>query len=113
LQPLTARYSELTGSLPPGSVVAVETSVMEEVAPAHGLYVLATGAAAFVPDADARMRASKAILAPGTDPAVRNALIARYNVRAVLCATARCRAEFDGTKTRAENWTLISLDAPK
>jgi hypothetical protein len=110
LQPLTSRYHALTGALPPGSVIVVEQYVMEWVAPAHGLYVLATSASAFVPDADARRRASNQILAARTDPATRAALVAEYKVRAVLCATNRCRSRFDGPRTRVDNWTLISLD---
>jgi len=111
LQPLTSRYQALSSALPRGSVIVVETYVMEWVAPARGLYILATSASAFVPDANARRRASNEILSPRTDPAVRDKLIAQYSVRAVLCATPRCRAQFDGPRTKVDNWTLISLDS--
>jgi alpha-1,6-mannosyltransferase len=109
LVPLTSRYSELHDALPRGSVVVAQLPVMEEVLPAYGYYVLSTGASVFVPDADARAHATKVILAPGTSPARRQALIDRYDVRAVLCATRSCQTLFDGPATNVHPWTLVRV----
>jgi hypothetical protein len=109
LVPLTSRYSELHDALPRGSVVVAQLPVMEEVLPAYGYYVLSTGASVFVPDADARAQATKAILAPETSPARRQALVDRYDVRAVLCATRSCQTLFDGAATRVDPWTLVRV----
>jgi hypothetical protein len=110
LQPLTSQYRGLRGDLPTGTIVVVEQSLMQEVAPAHGLYVLATSADVFVKDRAARQRASNVILSSKTKPAIRARLLHRYHVGGVICATQRCRNLFPEFRTRrVEGWTVIDL----
>jgi hypothetical protein len=111
LQPLTSRYTELGKALPAGSVVVVQSPLMEEVAPAYGLHVLSTSASAFVPDAAERRQASDAILSPATDPAQRARLTQQYRVAGVLCANRACRRLFNGAEIAVARWTLVRLDA--
>jgi hypothetical protein len=112
LQPLTSRYTTLRHALPAGSEVVVQTQVMQYLVPAEGMHVLSTTAAVFVPDAEARRRATRAILSPDTDPALRARLIRQYHVAGVFCSLRSCRKLFKGTKITVEGWTLVRLDAP-
>lgn len=110
LRPLTSHYRGLRGNLPTGTIVVVEQSLMEEVAPAHGLYVLATSADVFVKDKAARRSASNVILSSKTKPANRTRLLDQYHVGGVICATQRCRNLFPEFRVRqVEDWTLINL----
>ncbi len=108
LQPLTSHYRALDQALPPGAIVVVQTSAMEEPVVGHGLHPLSVeGADAFVPDAAQRNAASREILYPKTSGARRRALILKYHVAGALCEDQSCSQLFTGSRRRVEGFTLV------
>ena len=108
LQPITSHYGALDHAFPPGSVIVVETSAMEEPVVGHGLHPLSVeGADAFVPDADERNAASREILDPKTSGARRRELILKYRVAGALCEDQTCNRLFTGSRLRVEGFTLV------
>ena len=109
LQPLTSHYRALDQALPPGAIVVVQTSAMEEPVVGHGLHPLSVeGADAFVPDAAQRNAASRENPLPeDIRRARRRALILKYHVAGALCEDQSCSQLFTGSRRRVEGFTLV------
>lgn len=112
LEAITKPYSALQGALPNATVTVVENPLLATVAPAYGIAELAPrDPVAFVPDLSRRIAAQRRILNPATGPRARAQLLRQYDVRAVLCSTARCRTIFEGAPVAREHgsWTLFRI----
>jgi hypothetical protein len=105
------QFSEMKHALPFGTVVLAERDRgLSAVAPAFGMKVVSPGyPSVFVADVRARERATAEFLAPQTTEAIRRRIAARYDVRAVLCSTERCKREFrpGGVIARGTFWELL------
>jgi len=108
----TEPFRALGAELEPGTVVAAQTAELRRVAPAYGANTLAPGyAAAFVDDAEARLRMEQHLFIAMEQRGERMQRARKAGVEVVLCADLICAQRFIGTiKVLGPELYLVRLE---